>query len=82
MRRSAISIPSNIAEGRQRSTRKDFSHFLRVAQGSVAELETQIIIARDLYPNKDYELADLKITEVQKMLSTMMKKLLDKKASS
>lgn len=40
IRRSAVSIPSNIAEGRQRGTRKDFAQFLRIADGSAAELET------------------------------------------
>lgn len=45
MRRSAVSIPSNIAEGSQRNSRKDFSHFVSIAKGSVAELETQLILA-------------------------------------
>jgi len=48
MRRSAISIPSNIAEGSARSSKKEFSHFLSIAQGSLAELETQIIISKEL----------------------------------
>ncbi|MDE2079698.1 MAG: four helix bundle protein [Patescibacteria group bacterium] len=48
MRRAAVSIPSNIAEGRGRSTRKDFVSFLRIALGSVYELETQFEIAKDL----------------------------------
>ena len=42
MRRSAISIPSNIAEGAARSSSKEFINFLHISQGSVAELETQI----------------------------------------
>ena len=48
MRRSAVSIPSNIAEGRSRGTKKDFTQFLRISYGSGAELETQIIIAKKL----------------------------------
>src|SRR3989304_1877241 len=48
MRRSAVSIPSNIAEGRSRGTKKDFIQFLRIAFGSGAELETQIIIAKQI----------------------------------
>jgi four helix bundle protein len=48
MRGAAVSIPSNIAEGAARSSRKEFIHFLFIAQGSVAELETQVLIARDL----------------------------------
>ena len=45
MRRAAVSIPSNIAEGKGRSTGKDFAHFLHQARGSLHELQTQILIA-------------------------------------
>jgi four helix bundle protein len=48
MRRAAISIPSNIAEGAGRNSHKEFSNFLEVCQGSIAELEIQILIAQDL----------------------------------
>ena len=48
MRRAAVSIPSNIAEGFRRKTSKDKLNFLRIAFGSGAELETQIEISRDL----------------------------------
>lgn len=48
MRRAAVSIPSNIAEGKMRGTRKDYRHFLLNAYGSGAELETQIEIAKQL----------------------------------
>jgi four helix bundle protein len=48
MRRAAVSIPSNIAEGAARGGRKEFINFLSIAQGSVAELETQVLIAGDL----------------------------------
>jgi len=53
MRRCAISIPSNIAEGRGRGTRKDFIQFLRVALGSANELQTQIEIAKRLPATKN-----------------------------
>jgi four helix bundle protein len=48
LRRSAVSVPSNIAEGQGRATTKDFLHFLSVAQGSLNELETQLILSREL----------------------------------
>jgi four helix bundle protein len=48
MRRAAISIPSNISEGAGRNNPKEFSQFLGIAQGSIAELETQLIISREL----------------------------------
>ena len=48
IRRCSVSIPSNIAEGSARTTKKDFSHFLAIALGSVAELETQLIISKNL----------------------------------
>jgi len=48
IRRSAISIPSNIAEGCARQTEKETSQFLHISLGSLAELETQLIIAKEL----------------------------------
>jgi four helix bundle protein len=51
MRRAAVSIPSNIAEGRARNTSREFLHFLSISRGSLAELETQIELAIRLdYP--------------------------------
>ena len=48
LRRAAVSVPSNIAEGQARFSNAEFKHFLRNAKGSLAEIETQIILAREL----------------------------------
>jgi four helix bundle protein len=48
MRRAAVSVPANIAEGAARSTSKEFAHFLILARGSLSELETHHVIAREL----------------------------------
>ncbi len=78
IKRSAISIPSNIAEGAQRTTRKDFANFLRIAIGSCAELETQLIISLKLgyIDNALYNLNVEKITEILKMLRSLWSKII------
>lgn len=76
MRRSAVSIPSNIAEGRQRGTKKDYCQFLRIAQGSVAELETQIIISKEMFIKVDYSKSISLLNEIQKMLAVLISKLI------
>ena len=77
VRRAAISIPSNIAEGRSRGTRKDFSQFLRIALGSGSELETQLLLAKRLsfITEIDYNKAVGQLEEVMKMLNAMITKL-------
>jgi four helix bundle protein len=79
MQRCAVSIPSNIAEGRYRGTRKDYLHFLRIAFGSGAELETQIEISKRLPQTKqlDFSKAELLLQEIMKMLNSMIQKLGD-----
>lgn len=74
MRRSVVSIPSNIAEGQSRGTPKEFAHFLRIAKGSTSELETQFLLCVKLGfvgqvdAQKGLELC----TEVGKMLRSLM----------
>ncbi|MEO6077768.1 MAG: four helix bundle protein [Candidatus Andersenbacteria bacterium] len=77
MRRSAVSIPSNIAEGRNRGTKKDYTQFLRIAYGSGAELETQITICKQIEDTKSLNYAKLEslLSEVMKMLNVMIQKL-------
>lgn len=77
MRRAVVSIPSNITEGRSRNTRKDFSHFLRMAYGSASELETQLIICTrlSLGNRQDVQEANALLEEISKMLHAMIRKL-------
>lgn len=74
LQRCAVSIPSNIAEGQQRNGLKEYKQFLGIARGSAGELETQIMLAADIYKlDVSYLLAQLE--EVQKMLGTLLRKL-------
>ncbi|MGB7533602.1 MAG: four helix bundle protein [Halobacteriota archaeon] len=77
MRRAAVSIPSNIAEGHLRKTAKDFKQFLSIARGSCAELETQIIITHKLgFIQDDYvNKLSPKVEELSKMLSSFYSKI-------
>ncbi len=74
MRRSAVSIPSNIAEGSKRRTQKDFTNFLVIAFGSTAELETQLEIAKNLNFGEEAHRKEIDgiINEVSKMLYTLI----------
>ena len=77
MQRAAISIPSNIAEGHDRNSDKEFSNFLCFARGSLAELETQLIISKKLgYINQEQKTHILnKCYEIGKMINGLLKKL-------
>lgn len=72
IKRAAVSIPSNIAEGASRNTRKEFIQFLYIALGSAAELETQIIIAEKLGYKENQEKLFSEITIIRKMLNALI----------
>jgi four helix bundle protein len=72
MRRAAVSVPSNIAEGQGRLTPGEFRQFLGHAKGSLAELDTQLIIAKQLGYLKQEELLFEKLAEVSRMLSGLI----------
>ena len=77
IRRAAISIPSNIAEGQGRNSSKEFIHFLSIAKGSKAELETQLLLCVRInyLTESEIEKAMSLIEEVGKMLNSLQKKL-------
>ena len=79
MRRAAVSVPSNIAEGQARNTRGEFIQFLSHAEGSLAELDTQARIASELgfCPEDMLSMLVLRIVELQKMLKSLRTKLPD-----
>jgi four helix bundle protein len=83
IQRAAVSIPANIAEGRQRQHRREFSQHLSIASGSLAELETHVRIAKRL----DYVRADQskdildKTTEIGKMLNGLQRSIKPKSKS-
>jgi four helix bundle protein len=77
MRRAVVSIPSNIAEGYGRRSTKEYTHFYKIAYGSALELETQIIITKDLkyVLSSDYIPVEKNLEEVCKMLNSMITKM-------
>lgn len=80
IRRAAISIPSNIAEGSKRSD-KEFVQFLNISLGSLSEVETQLIIAKELnYLSENKEIFQ-HIMEVRKLLIGLKNYLKNKKCS-
>jgi four helix bundle protein len=75
IKRAAVSIPSNIAEGASRNTTKEFIQFLYIALGSASELETQIIVAEKLGYITDEEKLLSDITIIRKMLNALISSL-------
>jgi len=75
IKRAAVSIPSNIAEGASRNTTKEFVQFLYITLGSASELETQMVIAEKLcYMKSDSKLLS-EITVIRKMLNALITSL-------
>jgi len=77
IRRATISIPSNIAEGAARHTKKEFSNFLHIAQGSLSELDTQVELAARLnYLDGESQIAlDEKLRRIDKLITGLIRHL-------
>jgi four helix bundle protein len=77
LRRATVSIPSNIAEGAARSTKKEFNQFLHISLGSLSELETQLLISENLgYLSKDDSIKKIeKLTEIRRILLGLVSSL-------
>lgn len=83
MRRAAVSIPSNIAEGQARRTTPDFIRFISTAEGSLAELDTQLTISIDLQfcDRENVKVVSALIEENRKMLNALRRSLMTKSRS-
>jgi four helix bundle protein len=77
MRKAAVSIPSNIAEGQARHSKKEFLQFLGIAKGSKAELETQLLLCRKIGYLADTDISEGMnfLQEIGKMLNAFTRKL-------
>lgn len=77
LRRSAMSIAANIAEGCGRNGSNELRHFLEIAMGSASEVEYHLLLARDLgfLRNENHATLDDRICEIKRMLSALIKKL-------
>lgn len=77
IQRSAVSVPSNVAEGQTRNSTADFQRFLFIAQGSLSEVDTQIVIAQELGYLKQEKGQDVegRILELRKMLYALINSL-------
>lgn len=77
VRRAAVSVPANIAEGCGRDSTAELARFMRIAAGSASELECEILLARDLgyVTAEHYSELDAAITEVKRMLAAYIQRL-------
>lgn len=78
IKRSSISIPSNIEEGAGRKSTKEYLRFLDIANGSLSELETQLIIIEKLNYQKTDDLINVELTTIRKMLYRLRQSLYKK----
>lgn len=78
LRRASVSVPSNIAEGNSRRSTPDYLQFLKIARGSCAEIETQLLIAKNLgfISEESYVKFNIQIIEISKMLNGLINSLL------
>lgn len=77
LKRAAVSVPSNIAEGQKRHGSNELIHFIGIAMGSLAEVETQLLLVQRIYAIDTEELVG-EITEIGKMLTALMKAIKSK----
>ena len=78
IRRSAVSVPSNIAEGAARKNKTEFIQFLYIALGSLSELETQLIISKNLNYSETISSLLSKVTDIRKMTFGLIKSIKNK----
>ena len=83
IRRATISVPSNIAEGAARQTKKEFTNYLHIAQGSLSELDTQIELARQLgyLEDETWRILDERMERIDKLISGLIRHLNRKRDS-
>ena len=77
IRRAAVSVPSNIAEGQAHFNKREFLHFLRHTRGSLAEVETQMLLAKRLHylPDTDVERLSKQIYELGRIMSGLIRSI-------
>lgn len=72
MKRAAVSVPSNIAEGAARGTKREFTHFLTLSRGSLSELDTQLTLVQQLGLSAGLEAVEAQIDRVYRLLNGLI----------